>query len=180
MRNQLAAIAAHALANGATANLTLEAVRSGSSDVAFRVLVDVAGDQFQVADDAGKVKTFRDVDDLLKQAGALGMLANMASINFYGLSLVAPKPFTGDIIKKNEGIAASHLKRKSAAGERLAVLTQEIALMAADPSVPQSLKDEKAAQKESVGTLIKWLDAEVARIKAVLGGANAGQEKVSA
>jgi hypothetical protein len=173
MRNQLAAIAAHAIGKGGIASMSLEAVKSSSSDVAFRATVNVASEEFQVADDAGKVKTFRDVDDFMKQAGALGMLANRAGITFSGLALVAPKPFTGDIIKKNQNLVAGYAKRKTAARERITVLTQEIALMAADPAVPQSLKDEKAAQKASVQALVSWLDSEVSRIKAIIGGVDA-------
>lgn len=174
MRNQLAAIASFALNSGGRSSVSMEAVKSGSSDVAFRVTVTVDDTDFQVADDAGKVKTFRNVDDFMKQAGALGMLGYGVSVAFSGLALVAPKPFTGDIIKKNQNTVAAYSKRKTAAGERITVLTQELALMAADATVPQSLKDEKAAQKECVQTLVSWLDAEILRINTIINGGNGG------
>ncbi|MDM0119020.1 hypothetical protein [Variovorax arabinosiphilus] len=166
LRKQLAALAVLAL-NSGVSQFVLEAVKSGA-DIAFKATVFIGPDGYRVADDAGKVKTFRDADDFLKQAGALGMLADETPFTMRGLALVAPKPFTGDIVKKNQGIVLAYAKRQEAAGERANKLRTELTLMEADPTVPQSLKDEKTAQKASVEELGAWLAAEILRINAIL------------
>ena len=126
----------------------------------------------QVADDAGRVRSFKDVDDFLKQAGALGMVGAAIDVKFDGLEVLAPRPFTGDIVKKNESVLGSFTKRIEAATARGVVLKREIALMAADPTVPKSLKDEKAAQKAAIDELVGWLKVEAQRISALLGPAS--------
>ena len=167
-RIQLSVIASKVVAAGISA-IRLTAVRSGTNDIAFRAQIDAADDEsYQVADDAGKLRTFRDADDFFKQAGALSMIGGELVVNFEGMALVAPKAFTGDIIKKNRTLVESHKKRMTLAKARCETVKTAIALMQSDPTVPQSLKDERAAQVNCMLGLIRWLGIEIARIEGLL------------
>lgn len=168
-RLQLSRVAA---LNIAAQVVTLSAVKSGSNDVAFSVsvagTVEGAPINHTIVDDAGKVRVFRDADDFVKQAGALSMFGETQDVVMANLAVVAPKPFTGDVVKKNQATVATYTARKAAVDARIVTITQEIALMAADQTIPQAIKDEKAAQKASMEGLSAWLAAEIARINAIL------------
>lgn len=175
-RKQLAIIAS--IAGAGALAFTLTAVKSGAkNDIGFTAVIagidnnpgDPSAFSHTIVNDDGKVRVFKDADDVLKQAGALGLVTEAGmSIDFAGLSLVQPKPFTGDIIKKNESLVAAYGTRKTAAMERSTRLATEIALMTADPSVPAGTLAEKNAQKTSVDELVTFLAAEIARINAIL------------
>ena len=151
------------------AHATLTAVKS-ANQLAFTAIVhdDQQSNAYTVCDDAGKIRTFRDADDFFAQAGALYLVPDATVVQFLNMSLVAPKPFTGDIIKKNESTVAGYTKRKASATERATKLATELQLMASDPTVPKSRKDETAAQKSAVDSLIEYLSDEIARINAIL------------
>lgn len=174
-RKQLAIIAS--IAGAGALAFTLTAVKSGGkNDIGFTAVIAGLDNQstpaafsHTVVNDDGKVRVFKDADDVLKQAGALGLVTEAGmSIDFAGLALVQPKPFTGDIIKKNESLVAAYGTRKTAAQERSARLATEISLMGADPAVPAGTLAEKNAQKDSVDGLVTFLTAEIARINAIL------------
>lgn len=152
--------------------VSMAAVKSGGNDLAFSVSVSgtVGGAPVNhtIVDDAGKVRVFRDADDFIKQAGALSMFGAEQDVTITNLAVVAPKPFTGDVVKKNQATVAAYTKRKADVDARIVTITQEIALMASDPAVPQSVKDEKADQKTSMQGLSAWLAAEIARINDIL------------
>lgn len=168
-RKTLIELAAPALfgPGGAVAAVTLHGVMS-AGQIAFQAKLAGVPGTFDVSDDAGKVRTFRDADDYLKQAGALSLVPDTLDVSFENLALVAPKPFTGDIIKKATSTVTAYTKRKADADARVVKLDQEIALMAADPTVPQARKDEVAAQKVAVVALSAFLAAEIARINAII------------
>lgn len=180
-RKQLEIVAAQALGvatHDAAVGVALEAVRSGSNDIAFRATVGITSvgtpaaneSGIVISDDAGKVRTFRDADDFVKRAGSLGMLPSSMQVTLSGLELVQPRPFTGDIIKKNQSLVASYTKRKTDATARSATYATELALYAGDPTIPPSTVAEKQAQKDSVDALVTWLQAEIDRINAILAG----------
>ncbi|WP_370678407.1 hypothetical protein [Comamonas sp. GB3 AK4-5] len=125
---------------------------------------------YEISDDAGKIRTFRDADDVFTQMGALSMVADNVMVDMSNMSIVAPKPFTGDIIKKAHHTVASYEKRRAAVGERIQKLVTEAALMAADATVPQSRRDENTAQKVASQSLKAFLDAEIVRINAIIAG----------
>lgn len=152
---------------GAPLSIAMAAVTSAGK-LAFQATFKGANGDFTVCDDGGKTRTFRDADDVFTQAGALSMVADDVTVQFSNMSLVAPKPFTGDIIKKSQSMVASYTKRKANAAERLTSLDRELQLMASDPTVPQSRRDETAAQKVAVQALSGYLDAEITRINAIL------------
>lgn len=166
------AATAAGLKQGFVQQPALQLVKSGN-DIAVKVTFNIQDDTgfntVAVADDAGRIKTFRDVDDFFKQAGAVGLMADAYNVQLQGIELVAPKTFTGDVVKRNQGIVIGFKKRRSDASQRELKLSAEIALMAADGAIPQSLKDEKAAQLASVKKLQSWLNGEIDRINALLG-----------
>lgn len=172
IRKTLVELAAPALLGGKQMAVNMQAVKS-AGDIAFKVSVRDAANpdtQYEVADNAGKVRVFRDADDFMKQAGALSLVPSMMEVMFYGLELVAPKEFTGDIIKKAQSTVASYTKLKADADARSAKLATEIALMAADPTVTQARKDEVQAQKTAVDGLSAFYAAEIVRINAIISG----------
>ncbi len=155
---------------GGKANtITLVAFKSANALAFHAIMLDtVANESFVVSDDAGKVRGFRDADDFLTQAGALSMIPNTLNVSFWDMDMVAPKAFTGDIIKKSESTVASYTKRKAVCAERLTKLQTELQLMAADPTVPASRRDENYAQTVAVQNLSAYLQAEIDRINAIL------------
>ncbi|MBX3660603.1 MAG: hypothetical protein KF740_19385 [Ramlibacter sp.] len=169
-RKQLPLIAA--LAASAVA-VALTAKRTGKNDIGFTAevtsTVEGAPVVNMVCTDDGRVRTFKDADDFLKSAGVLGMLPESMDVTIDGLALVQPKPFTGDIIKRNAALVVSYGTRSLKAAERVTELTAKIALAAGDPAIPQAYVDELTAQKDAVEVLKAWLDAEIARINGILG-----------
>ena len=178
MRAQLSIIATAIAAGAAIVAIELATVRQGSNDIAFTASVALASEPDEnglastivndVVDDAGKIRRFKDADDFMKQAGALGMLQTVNSFTVQNLALVAPKPFTGDIVKKNVSIMAGYVKRNALVAERVAGLTAQLALVASTPGVPASVVTELTAQKTAVEALGVWLTAEIARIDAIV------------
>lgn len=169
-RKQLALVAAMGIANML---ITLTPVKSGKNDIGFTVAVagEVASAPtgvIEIADEAGKVRRFKDADDFVKQAGAMGMLSAAFSLDVLDVTLLQPKPFTGDIVKKNEALVTAYTKRKGDAADRSVGLAKDLALMAGDPSVPEALIVEKTAQKAAIDGLVVWLTSEITRINAIL------------
>ena len=149
--------------------ITLTAVQSSKNDFAFKADVTIGGVTHTVAAEDGRTRSFRAADDFLSAAGALGMIPTEGvTVELEGMELVQPKPFTGNIIAKNQAIVAAYTKRKTDGDARVVKLTQEIALMEADPTVPASMLAERQAQKEGVVNLVAWLTSEITRINAIL------------
>lgn len=175
-RIQLGILAAAALASvaGGGVGVTwveLKALLTSKGEPVFVVNVEVNDDpvtRADVVDDAGKLRRFKDADDFFKAAGALGLSLAGAEIIVSNLAVFDPKPFTGDIVKKNTSIMNAYAKRKVAVDERITGLTQQITLSGNTPGVPQSVVDELTAQKASCVDLSAWLAAEIARIDAIV------------
>lgn len=158
-------------------SVALTAKQQNKTDVAFTAVVSGTNSadgqpiSVEVCDDAGKVRTFKDADDYLKAAGALGMVPNSTQVSFANMVLVAPKPFTGDIIKRNQALVVSYGKRKTDGEARAAKLQAEITLMESDPAVPVAMITERETQKSAVDALTAWLATEISRINAILAAA---------
>ncbi len=154
---------------GTPTAFTLTAVQSAKNDFAFKAEVTVAGSTHMVAAEDGRIRSFRAADDFLAAAGALSMIPPEGlSVALEGMELVQPKPFTGNIIAKNTALVAAYVKRKTDGDARVVKLTQEIALMQADPTVPAAMLTERQAQKDGVVDLVAWLASEITRINAIL------------
>lgn len=172
VRKQLSVVAAEAAAGAGIGKVNLSALLTSKGEPVFVAEVWMNGTAedalIHVADDAGKVRRFKDADDFFKAAGALGISLTGADFYVKNLAVFDPKPFTGDIVKKNTSIMNAYTKRKIAVDERIAGLTQQITLSGSTPGVPQSVVDELTAQKTSCQDLSTWLASEIARIDAIV------------
>lgn len=154
--------------SGAVPTISMMAVLSVRK-LAFKASVKGARGNFDIADDSGRVRIFRDADDVFTQMGALSMVPDSLTVAFSAMSLVAPKPFTGDMIKKAESMQKSYGKRSIAVSQRYGKLQTEAALMQGDATVSQERRDENAAQFAAVTTLNEFLWAELDRLRDIVG-----------
>jgi hypothetical protein len=164
---------ATAIAKNGNAQLTNVGFAIVKKNNAFSVIasfVDAANDVVSMADDNGKLKQYKAVDDFVSAAVRLNMLAPTCDFSFSGLTELAPVPFTGDIIAKNQKLLVSMTAKKVTADEKVTKLTLEVSLMQADSTVPASLIAEKQAQLAAVTDYGVWLQSEVDRITTALGG----------
>lgn len=126
---------------------------------------------YTIADDAGKVRRFKDADDFFRVAGALGQSFDGVPVTIGNAGVFDPRPFTGDIIAKNTSIMAGYVKRKTAVDERVTGLTAQIQLAGNTPGMVQAVIDELNAQKDCCVALSAWLASEIARIDAIVNPA---------
>jgi len=178
----VAAATAAVAAGGETYGLrtvTLGALLTSKKEPVFTAVMTVreivnGSDQtnnYTVADDAGKIRRFKDADDFFRVAGALGQTFTGVDVVISNSAVFDPRPFTGDIIAKNQSIMAGYVKRKTAVDERITGLTAQITLAGNTPGMVQSVIDELTAQKVSCEELSQWLAAEIARIDAIVNPA---------
>lgn len=173
-RKQLTAIAVLLASGNTVPSITLTAYQKGKGDIAFTASVDVlvsgepGADTYVVADDAGKIRRFADVDDFLKAAGPLNIINDETVLTMDNLALVAPKEFTGDIIKRNQSIMAAYVKRQAACEARVAGLDAQITLAGTTPGVSPALVAELTEQRATVNALVSVLAAEIVRIGAIV------------
>jgi hypothetical protein len=158
-------------ANGGAqlSNVGFAIVKKNNAFSVIASFVNAAGDVVSMADDAGKLKQYKAVDDFISAAVRLNMLAPTCDFSFSGLTELAPAPFTGDIIAKNKKLLVSMTAKGVAASEKVTKLNLEITLMQADATVPASLIVEKQAQLAAVVAYAAWLQSEVTRITTALG-----------
>lgn len=159
-------------ANGGAqlSNVGFAIVKKNNAFAVIASFVDGAADVVSLADDNGKLKQYKAVDDFISAAVKLNLLAPTCAFSFSGLTELAPAPFTGDIIAKNQKLLVSMTAKKVTADEKVTKLNLEITLMQADATVPASLIVEKQAQLAAVVAFAAWLQSEVDRITTALGG----------
>jgi hypothetical protein len=145
-------------------------VRGGDLLVQATVgVVDAAIPDLKVCGDDGKVKTFRDMDDFVKQAAKLSAFnVNGVAMEFENLELLDPKPYSGDYVTKARGTIVAYNLNKTNLAVTVTDLTAQIALMPSTTAAEIALKAEKQAQKDAVTGQITWLTSEVTRITALL------------
>lgn len=136
--------------------------------VGFNVVCNTNIGAVHICDKNGKVRTFAAIDDFLIEASKNGAMTETASYNIDNAALYAPKPFTGDIIKKNTALKLAYMTQSDDAGTLSAEMETAITLMQADPTVTVASLQEKKDQKAGVDGLKEWLDAEIVRINAAL------------
>jgi hypothetical protein len=133
----------------------------GTSDAAV-ALVDICGDD-------GRIKLFKDADDLIKQAAKLSVFSTAGvNMSVANLSALDPKPFTGDIIAKARTTLASYTANKAKLALVSTDLGAAIGLMPSNTAAEIAFKAEKQAQKDAVDAQVTWLTAEVTRITGLL------------
>jgi hypothetical protein len=149
-------------------------VRGGDLLVRATVgVVDAAIPNLQVCGDDGKVKTFRDMDDFVKQAAKLSAFkVTGVSIEFDNLEVLDPKPYTGDYITKNRATIVSYSETKTKLTTTATEIQEQIINMPSTTAAEIALKAEKQAQKDAVTGQIAWLNSEVTRITALLPQTN--------
>lgn len=174
-RKQLTALAVLVASGNVVGGVTLTAYTKGKGDIAFTATVVIDDltnvTPYIVADDAGKVRRFADVDDFLKAAGPLNLISNATDVTLANLEVVAPKEFTGDIIKRNQSIMAAYEKRVLACAGRVTGLTSQITLAESTPGVSAALVAELQEQLATVNGLVTVLNAEITRIDAIINPA---------
>jgi hypothetical protein len=145
-------------------------VRGGDLLVTATVgVTDAAIPDVKVCGDDGKVKTFRDMDDFVKQAAKLSAFnVTGVSMEFDNLEVMDPKPFTGDYVTKNKATIVSYNETKTKLTTSAAEIQAQITNMPSTTAAEIALKAEKQAQKDAVTGQIAWLTSEVTRITALL------------
>lgn len=126
--------------------------------------------QVDVADDSGKIRVFKNVDDFIKAAAKLTLITSASVVDFSFANVVALEPavFTGDIVKRTQSIIASYAKNITALTSTSADLAAALVLLPAATPGELAYKAEKEAQKAAVDANKAYLAAEIVRLTALL------------
>jgi len=155
----LAAVQFTVVAKGTDFSVTAQLSTGGGSPT----LVDVC-------DDSGKLRVFKDIDDFFKAAAKVSLITGASEVAYTVANVAALEPavFTGDIVARTNRIIASYGKQVIALTESSTAAGVAIALLPASTAGEIAYKAEKVAQKAEIDALKTWLNAEVARLTALL------------
>ena len=165
-------IRARSVMGAAVASVILTAIPQGNT-FAVTAKLSTGGPtpvEVDVADDAGKIRMFKNVDDLVSAMSKLSLIssASPVGISFGNLAALEPAVFTGDQVKRTHSIIASYGKNVTALGLKAASLTTAISLINAVTPGELAFKAEKQLQLATVQANSAFLVAEVARLTALL------------
>jgi hypothetical protein len=170
MRKTLSVIAGMGVLTQAVA-MSLVAIKGGDG-VAVSVDITNSVGTFKIASDNGKIKTFANMDEVFKilaKERLLNQVGGAVTYTFNNVSILEPKPYTGDVITKATKTRDTYILAKA---KSISVRDALIATIALMPSVTQleiDMVEEKTTQKEAVVELVAWYASEITRINAVLG-----------
>lgn len=155
---------------GAVATLKLSSVGPDKS-LRFVGSVGIAGVEYEVAADNGKIKTFTDVDSFLKHvAGAVEVGTGVYQVEIQTGALLA-STVPNDIKVWADGQITRLTKTKTAQLGVVADIDAQLSLMAGWDSgnaAQQAKLAETQAQKVAVNTDIAAIDTEVARLTVIV------------
>lgn len=170
MRTQL--IRASSVLGAAVVSIAFTAVaKSGQFGVTVEMTTGGATPvTVQVADDSGKIRVFKAVDDFIAAAAKYSLIssASPVSMSFTNLLALEPTVFTGDIVKRTRSTIASYAKNVLALTTASNDLAASIALLPAVTPGEIAYKAEKVLQKATLDANKAWLAAEVTRLTALL------------
>jgi hypothetical protein len=175
----------HAVIGGATLSRMMDvaAVKAiGKDGVKFKVKIELDGVGYDMADDAGKIKVYSNVDDAIKAVASFGLIGTSANqdastgglvrvdqINVTNPTYFDAKPFAGDAVVKAGNEKAKAVSKSLALSVRVADITAQIAAMPSTTSAETALVTERTEQKTAMqGAKAHW-DAEVVRLTAIAG-----------
>lgn len=165
-------IRAASVLGAAVVAITFTAVSKGSQ---FGVTVELTTGgptpvTVQVADDSGKIRVFKAVDDFIAAAAKYSIISSASAVgmSFSNLLALEPPVFTGDIVKRTRATIASYSKNVVALTAVSADLSASIALLPAVTPGEIAYKAEKILQRATIEANKTWLSAEVTRITALL------------
>lgn len=123
-----------------------------------------------VADDAGKIRVFKDIDDFVKAAAKASLISSLTDISFTftNLSALEPSVFTGDIVARTRSVIASYAKNVTALGLVSSGLASALTLLPSGTPGEIAYKDEKTLQKATVDANVTFMSAEIVRLTALL------------
>jgi hypothetical protein len=156
----------------AIASVAFTVVPKGNT-FAVKATVSTAGPSpvvADVADDSGKIRVFKDVDDFVSAAAKIGLInsGTPVGLSFTNLIALEPAVFTGDQVARARSQVANLQKQSLALGLTVTKLTATIALLTAVTPGEIAYKAEKEVEKASVVAQKTYVDSEVVRITALL------------
>jgi hypothetical protein len=128
----------------------------------------VAGTTYQIADDAGKVKIYKDVDTFIADAMVHELIDGDTEFKFGDVETLAPAPYFGDYLKKNQATIVSYAALKAKAMEKVAALTLEIASFVGNPTIPAVVVQAKTDAKASVAADVLFYTESIATLTAAV------------
>jgi len=154
------------------AKLTVVKTKTGDK-VGFIVQVATTGGEYvQLAGSNGKVKTYGNVDDLIKGMAALQLTSiGLTKIELESVNLLDAKPFTGNIIKKSLTARDSYVAKVDKLTTEIATATTAINLMPTVTVAEQALVAERTAQRDAMAGLKTYYADEVTRLNSIINGA---------
>ena len=156
----------------AIAAVVFTIVKKGN-DFAVTANLSTGGDipvTVDVADDSGKIRVFKNVDDFIKAAAKLTLITSgsVVAFSFANVAALEPVVFTGDIVKRTQSIIASYAKNITALNATSADLAAALVLLPAVTPGEKAYKAEKEAQKTAVDENKAYLAAEIVRLTGLL------------
>lgn len=165
-------IRASAALGAAVASIILTAVPSGNTAAYTAKLVSVGPNPvtIDVADDTGKIRVFRDIDDLVDACAKASLIssASPVGISISNLAALEPAVFTGDQVKRTRGVIANFTKNVTSLTTKATAIALDISLMNAVTPGELAFKAEKQLQLATVQANSTFLTAEIARLTALL------------
>ena len=157
---------------GAVAVLKL-AISGTSSALKFTGKMVIDGNEYELATDAGKIKTFSNVDDFLKYAAKAAEKGNGVYTVEIDTGAVLASSVPSDMKAWAENQINKLNKTKISQNANIAAIDDQLSLMDGwenGNAAQQAKKAETQAQRACVVTDIAAIDTEITRLQAIVAG----------
>lgn len=155
------------------AYITLAKSTTGGDGINMTVQVNEPYvDQFiSVAAENGKLKTYRNVDDVIKDFARFGLFGagRITSFETRNPELMDAKPYSGDLVAKAHRDITAYTAKVAAMRADVTARTVSIALMSNMTTAEQALVFEKTEQRDAIAGTADYYDAEIVRLTAIVG-----------
>jgi hypothetical protein len=124
-----------------------------------------------VANESGKIKNYKNVDDVIKDFARWGLFGagRITSFETRNPELMDAKPYAGDLVAKAKKDITAYTAKSVALRLMVTNLTASIALMSNMTTAEQTLVAEKTAQRDAMAGTADYYDSEVVRLTAIVG-----------
>lgn len=137
----------------------------------FRGEVGIGESQYVIADDKGKVKTFTDVDDLVKTVAQYMPTSSGSYLVQVDTGALLVRPLPSDLVKAAQSDLVKLNAKKAAASAVVTALDANLALMVGwetGNALQVARKAEVTAERGAVVADVAAIDAEIARLTAIV------------
>lgn len=161
------------LANPGVAVTFAADARPGNKKLVFTGRVTIGADEYDLAGDNGKIKSFSQIDDYIKYVAQAAPISNGTYSIACATGTILAASIPSDLKKDAQNKIVQLNRRKTAQQAVLAAINAELTLMAGwenGNALQAAKKAETEVQKTVVTNDISAIDAQITRYQAVVGG----------